>query len=103
MANLTNHAILATIYLVAAGWSPIMDCDETFNYWEPLHFLLYGTGLQTWEYAPPFGLRSYFYLLLHLPIVGLVKVGRSKDDRLFFGLLKYEYFQHYFCLLRYNA
>lgn len=23
----------------AAIWSHITDCDETFNYWEPMHFL----------------------------------------------------------------
>lgn len=30
----------------AVVWSTITDCDETFNYWEPLHFLLYGKGFQ---------------------------------------------------------
>ena len=29
---------------------PIADCDETFNYWEPTHYLMYGKGFQTWEY-----------------------------------------------------
>ena len=46
----------------------IMDCDETFNYWEPTHYMLYGRGLQTWEYAPEFGLRSYAYTLIHATI-----------------------------------
>ena len=46
-------------------WSGISDCDETFNYWEPLHYLIYGKGFQTWEYDPQYGLRSYFYILLH--------------------------------------
>ena len=41
---------------------PILDCDEVFNYWEPLHFLSYGDGLQTWEYAPHFALRTYAYI-----------------------------------------
>jgi len=26
-----------------ANLSPITDCDEVYNYWEPLHFILYGT------------------------------------------------------------
>lgn len=43
----------------------IHDCDEVFNYWEPLHFLLYKTGFQTWEYSSQFALRSYLYLLFH--------------------------------------
>ncbi|XP_018319484.1 alpha-1,2-mannosyltransferase ALG9-like isoform X2 [Agrilus planipennis] len=49
----------------AAIWSHITDCDETFNYWEPTHYLVFGKGLQTWEYSPQFALRSYTYLLVH--------------------------------------
>lgn len=51
--------------LCSAIWSHVSDCDETFNYWEPIHYLVYGQGLQTWEYSPEFALRSYTYLLLH--------------------------------------
>ena len=43
----------------------VLDCDETFNYWEPTHYLQYGYGLQTWEYAPMYGLRSWAYIALH--------------------------------------
>ena len=58
------------IRLIATFFSQIPDCDEVFNYWEPLHFLLYGHGLQTWEYSPTFALRTYAYPLLHaLPAV----------------------------------
>lgn len=46
-----------------ANRMPITDCDEVFNYWEPLHFLLFGKGLQTWEYANEYALRPYAYLL----------------------------------------
>jgi len=63
--NLMNIFPLLSVRLCAAIWSHITDCDETFNYWEPLHYLLYGRGLQTWEYSPQFALRSYTYLLLH--------------------------------------
>lgn len=51
--------------ICAALWMHITDCDETFNYWEPLHYLVYGQGLQTWEYSPEYALRSYTYLLSH--------------------------------------
>lgn len=30
-----------------------------------MHFLLYGTGMQTWEYSPLYAIRSYAYLWLH--------------------------------------
>lgn len=38
------------IRLVASVVMFVGDCDETFNYWEPTHYLLYGFGFQTWEY-----------------------------------------------------
>lgn len=61
------------IFLVAnfaaALFAPIQDCDETFNYWEPTHYLSHGYGLQTWEYSPDFAIRSWFYVALHA-IVG---------------------------------
>ena len=53
------------VRLCAALFSNISDCDETFNYWEPTHYLLFGSGQQTWEYDPKYALRSYFYLLPH--------------------------------------
>ena len=43
----------------------IHDCDETFNYWEPLHYLLNGSGFQTWEYSAEYGLRTWSYIALH--------------------------------------
>ena len=57
--------LLMSARLCAAFWSSISDCDETFNYWEPTHFLFFGKGHQTWEYDPAFSLRSYLYLLVH--------------------------------------
>ncbi|SCU98434.1 LAMI_0F14620g1_1 [Lachancea mirantina] len=44
-------------------YSLISDCDETFNYWEPLNFLLRGFGKQTWEYSPEYSIRSWAFLL----------------------------------------
>lgn len=49
----------------AALVTPIPDCDEVFNYWDPLHFLVYGKGQEPWEYSPDYALRSYLYLLIH--------------------------------------
>ena len=43
----------------------VHDCDETYNFWEPLHYLVHGRGMQTWEHAPRFALRSYAYLASH--------------------------------------
>lgn len=51
--------------LTAAIWSPIADCDEVYNYYEPTHYLEFGRGLQTWEYSPVYAIRSWAYLLPH--------------------------------------
>ena len=34
----TAFKILLSFRLCAAIWSNISDCDETFNYWEPVSF-----------------------------------------------------------------
>ncbi|CAG4990997.1 unnamed protein product [Colias eurytheme] len=57
-------ALLLTARLISAYWGHIADCDETYNYWEPLHYLVYGSGLQTWEYSPVYAIRSYMPLWL---------------------------------------
>lgn len=41
----------------------ISDCDETYNYWEPLNRIARGFGKQTWEYSPAYAIRSYAYLI----------------------------------------
>ncbi|KFM77071.1 Alpha-1,2-mannosyltransferase ALG9, partial [Stegodyphus mimosarum] len=61
----TAFKVLLSARLCAAVWSNISDCDEAFNYWEPMHYLLYGEGFQTWEYSPLYAIRSYAYLWLH--------------------------------------
>lgn len=58
--------------LIAALFAPIQDCDETFNYWEPAHYLSHGYGLQTWEYSPDYAIRSWLYVALHA-LVGNVR------------------------------
>lgn len=65
IAPVVAFALLAAARLLSAVLNIIHDCDETYNYLEPLHFLLYGSGMQTWEYSAQFALRSYLYLLLH--------------------------------------
>jgi alpha-1,2-mannosyltransferase len=58
-------AIFYTSRLIAAFYSPINDCDEVFNYWEPTHYLNHGHGFQTWEYSPVYAIRSWTYAGLH--------------------------------------
>ncbi len=77
--------LLAVVRLGFAWWMPVIsDCDETFNFWEPLHYLHHGYGLQTWEYSPTYAIRSWSYILLHyLPIAAIQ--FNNKVERIKFG------------------
>ena len=61
--------IFLSANIIAAIFSPIQDCDEVFNYWEPTHYLNHGYGLQTWEYSPEYAIRSWTYAGLHASII----------------------------------
>nr|GEV60224.1 dol-P-Man:Man(6)GlcNAc(2)-PP-Dol alpha-1,2-mannosyltransferase [Tanacetum cinerariifolium] len=56
---------LGLLRYLSATTNIIHDCDEVFNYWEPLHYLIYKSGFQTWEYSSEFALRSYLYIIFH--------------------------------------
>ncbi|KAA1467884.1 asparagine-linked glycosylation 9 protein isoform a [Dentipellis sp. KUC8613] len=57
--------ILLLIRVTGAMYSNIQDCDEVFNFWEPLHYLDRGYGFQTWETSPAYAIRSWAYVILH--------------------------------------
>ncbi|CAM8954640.1 unnamed protein product [Rhodiola kirilowii] len=85
---------LGILRYMSATSNIIHDCDEVFNYWEPLHYLLYRSGFQTWEYSSEFALRSYLYVVFHnlvgIPaswFFGEEKVKVFYAVRLFLGLL----------------
>ncbi|XVE63394.1 hypothetical protein DITRI_Ditri07aG0016900 [Diplodiscus trichospermus] len=85
---------LGMLRYMSATSNIIHDCDEVFNYWEPLHYLLYKSGFQTWEYSSEFALRSYLYIIFH-ELVGRPASWLFADEkvrvfyavRLFLGLL----------------
>lgn len=70
----------------------ISDCDETFNYWEPLNLLLRGFGKQTWEYSPEYAIRSYAYLIPYFAVAYPVKFIASLFENLAFD---YSYYLFY--------
>lgn len=87
---LTVFLVILTARLVAAIWGNINDCDETFNYWEPIHYLLYGTGYQTWEYSPTYAIRSYTYLWFYaLPAKVLNYLFDGNKILVFYGIRCY--------------
>lgn len=72
-----TFAVLLAVRIAWAAVAVIGDCDEVYNYWEPLHQLGFGRAFETWEYAPQYAIRSWAYILLHLP-VALVGGAHSK-------------------------
>lgn len=83
-------SILLTPRLLAAQYSIVGDCDEVFNYWEPTHYLVHGTGFQTWEYSPTYAIRSWAYVGIHALIVKVFQLlGSSKVQSTKFQELKF--------------
>ncbi|KAF2878147.1 Alg9-like mannosyltransferase family-domain-containing protein [Massariosphaeria phaeospora] len=70
----------------AAVFSPIQDCDEVFNYWEPTHYITHGYGLQTWEYSPDYAIRSWAYTGLHATVIGMSRLLSSSKVFQFYFL-----------------
>ncbi|KIP10081.1 glycosyltransferase family 22 protein [Phlebiopsis gigantea 11061_1 CR5-6] len=57
--------IIVLLRVIGAMYVNINDCDEVFNFWEPLHYLDRGHAFQTWETSPAYAIRSWAYILLH--------------------------------------
>ncbi|GAB7352233.1 hypothetical protein MBLNU459_g2706t1 [Dothideomycetes sp. NU459] len=77
----------SAVHVLAALYSPIQDCDEVFNYYEPTHYLTNGYGLQTWEYSPDYAIRSWTYVSLHAIVMSLrrlIPFASSKVFRFYF-------------------
>ncbi|KAF8971754.1 glycosyltransferase family 22 protein [Flammula alnicola] len=77
--------ILLLARVSGAMYSNISDCDEVYNFWEPLHFLEQGYGFQTWELSPQYALRSWAYILLHYipPHIGNIVLSGDKRAAFF--------------------
>jgi alpha-1,2-mannosyltransferase len=81
--------LLLIARVISALYSNITDCDETYNYWEPLHLLTHSpfpfshsqTPFQTWEYSPQFAIRSWAYIVQYVPIAGTIMrlLGKEKS------------------------
>jgi alpha-1,2-mannosyltransferase len=86
LSPLLLFSVLLVPRLLAARYSVIGDCDEgsrcavmadvraVFNYWEPTHYLVHGSGFQTWEYSPVYAIRSWAYVALHAAVIQVLQV-----------------------------
>ncbi len=73
LSPLALFTAFTVVNTLAVFVNHIDDTDETYGYWEPLHYLVYGRGMQTWEYSPDNALRSYSYISWLVPIAGFIK------------------------------
>ncbi|KAG5732486.1 putative glycosyltransferase, partial [Termitomyces sp. T112] len=89
--------ILMLVRMFGVMYSNIDDCDEVYNFWEPLHFLDRGSGFQTWETSPVYAIRSWAYILLHLPPVRLAAALLGTEKRPAFFAVRM--FVSAFCVL----
>ncbi|WWD21173.1 hypothetical protein CI109_105657 [Kwoniella shandongensis] len=80
--------ILLLIRTVGAMYSIISDCDEVFNFYEPLHYFSYNSGFQTWELSPQFAIRSWAYVLAHWPLAHIGPRLLRLDKRAAFFALR---------------
>ena len=62
----TLFLIFATVHVIGGTINHIDDTDEVYGYYEPLHYLLYGKGMQTWEYSPVYAIRYRIIISLFL-------------------------------------
>ncbi|KAF9972115.1 mannosyltransferase [Actinomortierella ambigua] len=76
------------IRALSATYANISDCDEVFNYWDPLHYLQYGSGLETWEYSPMYAIRSWAYILLHAIPAELARLAMSANSLQLFFIMR---------------
>ncbi|KAG8880375.1 mannosyltransferase [Tulasnella sp. 332] len=72
--------------VTAAVYSNITDCDEVFNFWEPLHYLDQGSGFQTWETSPAYSIRSWAYIALHLLPARASRIFNLEKRQSFFAV-----------------
>ncbi|KAF9346887.1 mannosyltransferase [Mortierella sp. AD094] len=79
---------LFLVRALGATYSNISDCDEVFNFWEPMHYLQYGTGLETWEYSPLYAIRSWAYILVHAFPAEIARLAMSANRLQVFFILR---------------
>jgi alpha-1,2-mannosyltransferase len=73
LKNMKTFLFFISLNMIAIFLNHIDDTDETYGYWEPLHYLLFGHGMQTWEYSPDFAIRTYAFIYPLLMLGSIAK------------------------------
>ncbi|KAL4246967.1 Mannosyltransferase [Abortiporus biennis] len=77
----TAFRVILLMRVAGAMYGNIQDCDEVFNFWEPLHYLDRGYGFQTWETSPQYGIRSWAYIFIHWLPVKIASILLGTEQR----------------------
>lgn len=85
--DLGLFTLFLVVNLIGSSVNHIDDTDETYGYWEPLHYLLYGVGMQTWEYAPAYAIRTYAFIY-PISFIGEVLKALKIPKHLIFHAIK---------------
>lgn len=98
--------LILAVNLIFVSYTIITDCDEVYNYWEPLYqlfafsspslgqdktamFAYERTAFQPWEYASQYALRSYAYLLIPYTLIKSLNILRNFSALEVFYMVKF--------------
>ena len=79
-------SIFIAANLIAIYLNHIDDTDETYGYYEPLHYLLHGIGMQTWEYSPSYAIRTYAFITPFWLLGSALKLFDSSKVNMFYSI-----------------
>lgn len=85
-SNMSLFSLFLVVNLIASRVNHIDDTDETYGYFEPLHYLLYGKGMQTWEYAPTYAIRTYAFIYPFYLIFAFLNLLNVPKEVVFFAV-----------------
>ena len=83
-SELSLFGLFLVLNLIATSINHIDDTDETYGYWEPLHYLSFGRGMQTWEYSPTYAIRTYSFIYPFYLIVSMLKLTGVSKQMIFY-------------------
>lgn len=82
---LSTQLLFSALFALASSINHIDDTDETYGYFEPMHYLLYGFGMQTWEYSPEYSIRSYAFLAPFSAAGACMRAAGMSKRQVFYG------------------
>ncbi|KAK3094553.1 hypothetical protein FSP39_003298 [Pinctada imbricata] len=83
-----DHRLEHADFRIRPTRAPTSELDRLEHADFRTHFLMYGKGMQTWEYSPVYAIRSYAYLLIHALPLKLYQSVFSANKVILFYILR---------------